>query len=106
MPLPTADQIEKAKLRAEQAKAQYQALQSRLSEATRKLDTRRKIILGGLLIDAAEKDEKFSRVIDVLVGRASRDQDTKAFEGWDVPRPPISASSPPSALPDLAPQIS
>lgn len=87
MPLPSAEQIEKAKLKAEQARAQYQALQARLSEATRKLDTRRKIILGGLLIDAAEKDEKFSRVVEILVSRASRDQDAKAFEGWAIPRP-------------------
>ena len=87
MPLPTTDQLEKAKLQAEQAKARYQALQARLSEASRKLDTRRKIILGGLLLDAAEKDDKFARVVQVLVGRVSRDQDAKAFEGWEAPRP-------------------
>ena len=85
MPLPTNEQVERAKLQAEQAKARYQALQGRLSEASRKLDTRRKIILGGLLLDAAEKDDKFARVVQVLVGRVSRDQDAKAFEGWQPP---------------------
>lgn len=91
MPLPTSEQIEKAKLQAEQARARYQALQARLSEATRKLETRRKIILGGLLLDAAEKDEKFVRVVQVLMSRINRDQDAKAFEGWQIPGAPVAA---------------
>ncbi len=98
MPLPTTDQLEKAKLQAEQAKARYQALQARLSEASRKLDTRRKIILGGLLLDAAEKDDKFARVVQVLVGRVSRDQDAKAFEGWEAPRPLANSPADPAAV--------
>jgi len=53
MPLPTSDQIKMARLKATQAKAQLQAIEAQLNEASRKLDTRRKIILGGLLIDAA-----------------------------------------------------
>lgn len=89
MPLPTQDQIDKAKLAVTQAKARLQAIESRQSEAERKLETRRKIILGGLLIDAAEKDEKFARVVQVLVGRVSRDQDAKVFEGWDPPKPAV-----------------
>ena len=91
MPLPTTGQVEKAKLQAQQAQARYQALQARLSEAARKLDTRRKIILGGLLLDAAEKDDRFARVVQTLVGRVSRDQDAKAFEGWETPRPALPA---------------
>ncbi len=50
MPLPTSDQIEKA----------------RLNKASRKLDTRRKNILGGLLIDAAGKDERYAKVVTAL----------------------------------------
>jgi outer membrane PBP1 activator LpoA protein len=94
MSLPTTEQVEKAKLQAEQAKARYQALQARLSEAARKLETRRKIILGGLLLDAAEKDEKFARVVQVLMGRINRDQDSKAFEGWTAPGPELGALAP------------
>jgi len=79
--------IEKAKQQVEQAKARYQALLARENAEARKLDTRRKVILGGLLLDAAGKDERFGRVIDELVKRVSRDHDLKAFEGWRKPEP-------------------
>lgn len=94
MSLPTPEQIEKARLAVKQAKARLQAIENRQSTAERKLETRRKIILGGLLLDAAEKDEKFARALQVLVGRVSREQDTKAFEGWQQPRPAASAPAP------------
>lgn len=87
MPLPTPDQIEKARLKAEQAKARLQTLEARLSDAARKLDTRRKIIMGGLLLDAAEKDEGYAKVVAALMQRIERDHDRKAFEGWMLPTP-------------------
>jgi hypothetical protein len=87
MAVPSPEQIEKARLAVKQAKARLQAIESRQSEADRKLETRRKIILGGLLLDAAEKDEKFARVVQLLISRTSRDQDIKAFEGWKPPKP-------------------
>ena len=96
MALPTPERIEKAKLAVKQAKARLQAIENRQSEAERKLETRRKIILGGLLLDAAEKDEKFARALQVLVGRVSRDQDAKAFEGWQQPQPAVPAPAPAS----------
>lgn len=79
--------IEKAKQQVEQAKARYQALLARQTAEERKLNTRRKVILGGLLIDAAGKDERFGRVIDELMKRITRDHDHKAFEGWQKPEP-------------------
>ena len=94
MELATPERIEKAKLAVKQAKARLQAIENRQSEAERKLDTRRKIILGGLLLDAAEKDEKFARVVQVLVGRVTRDQDAKAFDGWQQPQPAAPAPTP------------
>ena len=98
MPLPTPEQIDKARLAVKQAKARLQAIENRQSEADRKLETRRKIILGGLLLDAAEKDDKFAQTLQVLVSRVSRDQDAKAFDGWQQPRPavPVSVSAPAS----------
>lgn len=92
--IPTQDQIEKARLAVKQAKARLQAIENRQNTAERKLETRRKIILGGLLLDAAEKDEKFARALQVLVGRVSRDQDAKAFEGWQQPRPATPVPAP------------
>lgn len=82
-----AERITVARQRAEQAKARLQALEAQASAAARKRDTRRKVILGGLLLDAAEKDERFTRVVTALLDRISRDQDRKAFDGWQAPTP-------------------
>jgi len=79
--------LERAKQQVDQAKARYQALLARQAAGERKKDTRRKIILGGLLIDAAGKDERFGRVIDELLKRISRDHDHKTFENWKKPQP-------------------
>lgn len=87
MPLPTTDQIEKARLKAAQAKERLARLEARLGEAARKLDTRRKIILGGLLLDAAAKDERYAKVVQGLMTRIDREQDRKAFENWTPPAP-------------------
>ncbi|MDQ2801608.1 MAG: mobilization protein [Pseudomonadota bacterium] len=94
MPLPTRERIEKARVQADQAKARLQALEARASEAERKLDTRRKIILGGLLLDAAGKDERYAKVIAALMQRIERDNDSKAFEGWEPPVPAAPSSAP------------
>ena len=109
MPLPTVERIEKARLAVQQAKARLQAIENRQSEAQRKLDTRRKIILGGMLLDAATKDERYAKVVAALLARVERDNDRKAFEGWEPPRPsngsdpapatPLNGSSEPSAVP-------
>ena len=85
MAVPLQDRIEKARLQASQAKARLQALEARLSDSDRKLDTRRKIILGGLLIDAASKDERYAKVVSALMQRIDRDNDRKAFDSWEPP---------------------
>ena len=85
MAVPLQDRIEKARLQASQAKARLQALEARLSDSDRKLDTRRKIILGSLLIDAASKDERYAKVVSALMQRIDRDNDRKAFNGWEPP---------------------
>ena len=100
MPLPTPEQIDKARLKAEQAKARLQALEARLGEAARKLDTRRKIIMGGLLLDAAEKDDRYAKVVAALMQRIERDHDRKAFEGWTPPALGNGAPPAPNGAPD------
>jgi len=94
MPLPTPEQIKKAKLAVQQAKARLQAVENRQSQAERKLDTRRKIIMGGLLLDAAGKDERYAKVVSALLARVERDNDRKAFEGWEAPGSAAAASQP------------
>lgn len=91
MAVPLQDRIEKARLKASQAKARLQALEARLSDASRKLDTRRKIILGGLLLDAASKDERYAKVVSALLARIDRDHDRQAFQDWTPPTPAASS---------------
>ena len=84
-----------ARIAAMQAKAE--AIEARKREAERRTDTRRKILLGAYLIDAASKDERYGRVIQQLIGRMSREIDKKAFEGFEVPAPGVSGESTPDA---------
>ena len=53
-------------------------------EATklRELDTRRKVILGGALLDLAERDSGAAAMVERLIRNLSRDQDRKAFADW------------------------
>jgi hypothetical protein len=85
MPTPTPEAIEQARKRVAQAKARLDALNARVATEGRRLDTRRKIILGGLLIDAATKDKRFAGIVSELTHRITRDQDKKPFEGWTLP---------------------
>jgi len=78
---PSTEAIEKARVKVQQAKAKLQALEARVSSLNRKQDARRKIILGGLILDAA-RSENWPRDLDDLMKRITRDQDRKAFEGW------------------------
>lgn len=78
---PSSDAIEKARIKLEQAKARYQRLEARASVQRRKIDARRKIIAGALLIDALAKGETITSYDD-LKRRISRDVDLKAFDGW------------------------
>src|SRR3546814_5466117 len=81
MTAPTPESVELAKKRLAQAKARLDALNARIATEGRRLDTRRKIILGGLLLDAATKDQRFAGIVSELTHRISRDQDRKPFEG-------------------------
>lgn len=85
MAAPTPEAIEQAKKRVAQAKARLDALNARIATEGRRLDTRRKIILGGLLLDAAAKDKRFAGIVSELTHRISRDQDRKPFDGWSLP---------------------
>ena len=85
MAAPTPESVELAKKRLAQAKARLDALNARIATEGRRLDTRRKIILGGLLLDAATKDQRFAGIVTELTHRISRESDRKAFEGWTLP---------------------
>ena len=75
-------ELERAEKRYAQAKARLQALKNRAATQARKLDTRRKVILGGALVDLAARDANAAAMLDRLVRNLPREQDRKAFVGW------------------------
>ena len=83
MTSPAQDRIDKARLKVSQAQARLEALSARAAVYERKADTRRKIILGGLLLDAASKDPAYFKILDTLRRRISREADRRPFEGWE-----------------------
>ena len=87
-------ELERAEKRYAQAKARLQALKNREATRQRKLDTRRKVILGGALLDLAERDSGAAAMLDRLIRNLAREQDRKAFADWDAPSPAPSSSDP------------
>lgn len=75
-------ELERAEKRYAQAKARLTALRNRAATAARKMDTRRKVILGGALVDLAGRDSSAAAMLDRLVRNLPREQDRKAFVGW------------------------
>ena len=83
-------ELERAEKRYAQAKARLQGLKNREATKARKIDTRRKIILGGALMDLASRDSNAAAMLDRLVRNLPREQDRKVFEtaladGSDAP---------------------
>lgn len=78
-------ELERAEKRYAQAKARLQAIRNREATKKRKLDTRRKVILGGALLDLAHRDTNAAAMLDRLVRNLSRTQDLKAFADWEAP---------------------
>lgn len=96
-------ELDRAEKRYAQAKARLLALKNREATKARKLDTRRKIILGGALVDLAERDSNAAAMIERLVRNLPREQDRKAFGGWDAKQPASKAEDPPPAPTPAAP---
>ncbi|MEP2985727.1 MAG: mobilization protein [Roseibium sp.] len=78
-------ELARVEKRYAQAKARLQALRNREATKQRKLDTRRKVILGGALLDLAERDSGAAAMVDRLIRNLSREQDQKAFAEWTAP---------------------
>ena len=76
----TETQMEKAKRQYEQAKARLYATKARETKLQRKRDTRRKVILGGALIELADRDQPARTMMRRLIGGLSREQDRKMFD--------------------------
>ena len=95
-------ELERAEKRYAQAKARLQALRNRAATEARKMDTRRKVILGGALVDLAGQDTTAAAMLDRLVRNLPREQDRKAFEGWSPKDAVAAVGEPPDAAPGPA----
>ena len=71
--------IQKAQRKFEQAKAALDAIKARENAADRKKDTRRKIVLGGALLELARTDKDASALVNQLIAGLARDHDKKLF---------------------------
>ncbi|WP_179381727.1 mobilization protein [Jannaschia marina] len=87
-------ELERAEKRYAQARARLQALRNREATRQRKMDTRRKVILGGALLDLAERDSGAAAMVDRLIRNLAREQDRKAFADWTGPTGSPAAGSP------------
>ena len=75
-----SSKLEQLLKKQEELKAQIRKEKNKLSQAERKLDTRRKILLGALMMDMMKKgelDEK--KIMKRLDSFLSRDTDRKLF---------------------------
>ena len=80
-------ELERAEKRFAQAKARVQALRNREATKQRKLDTRRKVILGGALVDLAARDDAAAaRTLELRLGPGEIQTRTKqapvTSKGW------------------------
>jgi hypothetical protein len=78
-------ELEKAEKKLSQAKARVQSIKARQTTAERKKDTRRKIILGGGLLERAKRgDAAAAQLFREIVGGLDRPVDQKAFENFTI----------------------
>lgn len=80
-------QIARAAQKKAKAEETIRRAQKALRDTERKKDTRRKIILGAALLDAAERNESVAKFLASIVDHLERPTDQAAFEDFDLPRP-------------------
>lgn len=77
------DELEKAQRQLEQAKARVQKLKARARSEERKRDTRRKVILGGILLAEARRDPATAQRVRQWIA-ALPERDRALFDGSEV----------------------
>lgn len=77
--------LDRARARADKAKAALAKVETQIKNDARKIDTRRAIIIGKLLLKAASDDAHFSDVARAMVERAAP-RDRELFPDFSVER--------------------
>ena len=70
-------------LTEDQRRARREDQDTRRATRERRLDARRKILLGGALIAHARQDARIAAYIHHLLDQHIGDKDRQAFEGWE-----------------------
>ena len=81
------EQIARAVREKAKAEETIRRAKKALRDTERKKDTRRKIILGAALLEAADRSESVANFVSVVVDRLQRPTDRAAFENFDLPKP-------------------
>ena len=76
--------LETAQTRYNQAKARLQKIQNRERVNLRKQDTRRKIILGALLMETMKRNPETREKVMEQIRNLPRETDRKLFENWQL----------------------
>jgi len=71
--------IEQARSKLQQAKTRLQMLETRQSTLNKKIDARRKIILGNLIIEA-DKNDDWPKNLNDLIKRIKTERERKLFK--------------------------
>lgn len=80
----TAEQrLERARQIKAKAEAEIRSASAKLRENDRRADTRRKILLGSILINEAKTAPKFSAWIRERI-KTLPEKDRRVFDGWDI----------------------
>ena len=81
------EQIARAVREKARAEETIRRAKKAFRDTERKKDTRRKIILGAALLEAADRSESVANFVSVVVDRLQRPTDRAAFENFDLPKP-------------------
>lgn len=89
MPRSTDAQLDALKKRKGQIEAQISALNARRQKEAKRIDTRRKVVAGAILLEHCEHDASFKDLVASLLNRfLTRDVDRALFAedfGWPMP---------------------
>ena len=78
-------QLEKAKQDKAKAESRIKSAASKMREADRRANTRRKIILGGVMLSKAGRSGSWSKVLGEVI-ESLPERDKAAFSGWSIPK--------------------
>jgi hypothetical protein len=83
-----AERLADLEVRMAALKARADGIKARQQAEARKLDTRRKVLLGGMLLERAKADPRAAEQVRRMIAAFEREADRKAFDGFEVPTPP------------------